>query len=81
MKTREGDWSRPICLRGQHEDLARISLGRGASGILILPARTRAYVALTGANTVAVIDLAALSVVERLNTGVGPDGMAWLPPR
>ena len=57
----------------------RLTLGRGASGILIPPDGTRAYVALTGDNAVAVIDLKTLAEVDRLKTGSGPDGMAWLP--
>jgi len=58
----------------------RIRLG-GASGILIPPDETRAYVALTGANAVAVIDLSELKEISRLKTGSGPDGMAWLPAK
>jgi YVTN family beta-propeller protein len=56
----------------------RLPLGRGASGILIPPGGTRAYVALTGDNAIAVIDLATLTEIGRLSTGSGPDGMAWL---
>jgi len=37
-----------------------------------------AYVALTGSNAVAVIDLKTLEETNRFNTGSGPDGMAWL---
>jgi YVTN family beta-propeller protein len=59
----------------------RVALGRGASGILIPPDGLHAYVALTGNNAVAVIDLKTLSEVGRLNTGSGPDGMAWLPAK
>jgi YVTN family beta-propeller protein len=56
----------------------RVPLGHGASGILIPPGGTRAYVALTGDNAIAVIDLTTLTEIGRLNTGSGPDGMAWL---
>jgi YVTN family beta-propeller protein len=56
----------------------RLPLGRGASGILIPPGGARAYVAITGDNAIAVIDLAILTEIGRLNTGSGPDGMAWL---
>ena len=56
----------------------RLPLGRGASGILVTPDGSRAYVALTGNNAVAVINLATLTEETRLNTGSGPDGMAWL---
>jgi YVTN family beta-propeller protein len=56
----------------------RLSLGRGASGILVPPDGSHAYVALTGSNAVAVIDLKTLEETNRFNTGPGPDGMAWL---
>ncbi len=59
----------------------RVPLGRGASGILIPPEGGRAYVALTGSNSIAVIDLESLAEVARFRTGSGPDGMAWLPAR
>ena len=52
---------------------------RGASGILIPPDGSRAFVAATGENVIAVIDLKSLREVARYNTGPGPDGMAWLP--
>jgi YVTN family beta-propeller protein len=58
----------------------RLKLG-GASGILIPPDGSRAYIALTGANAVAVIDLKELKEIDRLKTGPGPDGMAWLPAK
>ena len=58
--------------------IKRIKLGRGASGILVPPDGARAYVALTGDNAVAVINLATLTEEARLHTGSGPDGMAWL---
>ncbi len=58
--------------------IKRLKLGRGASGILVPPDGARAYVALTGDNAVAVINLATLTEEARLNTGSGPDGMAWL---
>ncbi len=59
----------------------RVPLGRGASGILIPPDGSRAYVALTASNVIAVIDLGTLAEVARLKTGSGPDGMAWLSAR
>ena len=58
--------------------IKRLQLGRGASGILVPPDGARAYVALTGDNAIAVINLATLTEEARLNTGSGPDGMAWL---
>jgi hypothetical protein len=36
-------------------------------------------VAVTGDDNVATIDLRTLELIDRLKTGVGPDGMAWIP--
>jgi YVTN family beta-propeller protein len=60
------------------KELARIKLGRQPAGILITPDSTRAYVAVTGDDNVAVINLATLEIADRLKTGNGPDGMAWV---
>ena len=58
---------------------ARVKVGRGARGILIPPDGSRAFVAATGEDVIAVIDLKSFKEVARYNTGPGPDGMAWLP--
>jgi len=55
----------------------RLPVGRAPSGILIPPDGLRAYVALTGENALAVVDLKTLEVTGRVATGAGPDGMAW----
>jgi len=59
------------------KEIKRLSLGRGAAGILIGPDGSRAYVAVSRDNYVAVIDLKTLSVTGHLATGKGPDGLAW----
>jgi YVTN family beta-propeller protein len=56
---------------------ARIELGRAPTGILI-PSDEQAYVALSGENKLAVIDLKILTVVNTIATGKSPDGMAWV---
>ncbi len=61
------------------KELKRMKLGRQPAGILITPDSARAYVAVTGDDNVAVIDLKTLELVDRLKTGTGPDGMAWIP--
>ena len=61
------------------KQLKRIPLGKQPAGILITPDSSRAYVAVTGDNNVAVIDLKSLELVDRIQTGTGPDGMAWIP--
>ena len=56
----------------------KMPLGRMVEGILMQPDGARAYVAVNGDNYIAVIDLKTLSVIGRLETGKGPDGMAWV---
>ncbi|MGH9326172.1 MAG: cytochrome D1 domain-containing protein [Terriglobia bacterium] len=55
----------------------RMALGHGAAGILMQPDGSRAYVACSPDNDVAVIDLRTLNVVGHIYPGRGPDGMAW----
>jgi YVTN family beta-propeller protein len=64
--------------RATKKELKRMKLGRSPAGILIEPDSTRAYVAVTGDNNVAVIDLKTLELTARIHTGTGPDGMAWV---
>jgi YVTN family beta-propeller protein len=64
--------------RETRRELKRIKLGKEPAGILIVPDSSRAYVAVTGDNNVAVIDLKTLELVDRVSTGIGPDGMAWV---
>jgi YVTN family beta-propeller protein len=56
----------------------RIRVGRMVEGILVPPTGGRVYVAVTGENRVAAIDLQKLDVVQSIPTGAGPDGMAWV---
>jgi len=60
-----------------HKEIKRLSLGHGAAGILIVPDGSRAYVAVSRDNYVAVVDLKTLAVSGRITTGRGPDGLAW----
>jgi YVTN family beta-propeller protein len=56
----------------------KIPLGKMVEGILMQPDGARAYVAVNGDNYVGVIDLKTLTVTGRIETGKGPDGMAWV---
>ena len=56
----------------------KIPIGRMVEGILMQPDGARAYVAVNGDNYVAILDLKTLAVTCRLETGRGPDGMAWV---
>lgn len=57
----------------------RIAVGRGPTGVLVVPDSSRAYVAVSTDNKLAVIDLKTLAVTGSVATGRNPDGMAWVP--
>jgi YVTN family beta-propeller protein len=59
------------------KELKHIKLGRQPEGILMVAEGGRAYVAVAGEKTVAVIDLKSLEVTGRIATGNGPDGLGW----
>jgi YVTN family beta-propeller protein len=59
--------------------IKRVPMGKAPEGILIPPAGGVAYVAVNGDNFVAVVDLKTWQVTKKIATGVGPDGMAWVP--
>ena len=60
-----------------HKEIKRLKIGHGAAGILMDPGGSRAFVACTADNYVAVIDLKTLEVTHHINVGGGPDGLAW----
>ncbi len=53
-------------------------LGGGAAGIVIVPDGSRAYVAVSGRDKVAVVDLKSLEISGNISTGKQPDGLAWV---
>jgi YVTN family beta-propeller protein len=55
----------------------RLHLGKSSEGILIVPDGSKAFVAVSGDNKVAVIDLKNFAVITTFETGKDPDGMAW----
>ena len=61
------------------KEVKRLRLGPNPEGILMEPSGQRAFVAVTGEDQLAVIDLKTMSVTTRFSTGkgTGPDGMAW----
>jgi YVTN family beta-propeller protein len=60
-----------------HNVTKRLKLGSSVEGILIVPDGSKAYVAVSGDNKVAVVELLKLDVVTSFETGKDPDGMAW----
>ena len=59
------------------KQIKNIKIGKGAAGILMDPIYSRAFVACSPDNYIAIIDLKTLSVIGRLNVGGTPDGLAW----
>jgi YVTN family beta-propeller protein len=60
------------------KEVKQLNLGGGAAGILIVPYGSRAYVAVSGRDKVAVVDLKSLDVTGYVSTGKQPDGLAWV---
>jgi YVTN family beta-propeller protein len=59
------------------KEVKQLSLGGGAAGILIAPDGSRAYVAVSTSDKVAIIDLKTLEVTGQISAGKQPDGLAW----
>jgi YVTN family beta-propeller protein len=59
------------------KEVKRLKLGTSVEGILIEPDGTQAFVAVSGDNKVAAMDLKTLEVTTTFTTGNGPDGLAW----
>ncbi|QEC70118.1 YncE family protein [Panacibacter ginsenosidivorans] len=59
------------------KEVKRLKLGKGAAGILMDPVGTRAFVACSADNYIAIIDLKTLEVTSHLDVGGVPDGLAW----
>lgn len=58
-------------------EIKRLTIGKGAAGILMDPVGSRVFVACSPDNYVAVIDLKSLEVTGHLDVGGVPDGLAW----
>lgn len=65
----------------KRSEVKKIDLGGGAAGILMDPNGLRAFVAVGPMNSVAVIDLKEMKIARRIETGPGPDGLAWAEVR
>jgi YVTN family beta-propeller protein len=59
-------------------EVKKFDLGGGASGIVLAPDGTRAYVAVSGKDKIAVVDLKTLEIAGSITTGKQPDGLAWV---
>jgi YVTN family beta-propeller protein len=62
-------------------EVKRIKIGHGAAGILVQPDGSRAFIACSPDNYVAVLDLKTLQVTGHIDAGGEPDGLAWATQR
>jgi YVTN family beta-propeller protein len=72
-----GDSSLLILDAHTRKEVKQLKLGGGSAGTLIAPDGLRAYVAVSSADKIAVIDLKTLEVVGQIDAGKQPDGLAW----
>jgi YVTN family beta-propeller protein len=60
-----------------HKEIKQLNVGGGSAGILIVADGSRAFVAVSEKDKVAVIDLKTLAITGEIPTGKQPDGLAW----
>lgn len=77
LGSRAADSSLVVIDASTRKEVKQLSLGGGAAGILIPPDGSRAYVAVSTADKIVVVDLNTLEVTAEINVGKQPDGMAW----
>jgi YVTN family beta-propeller protein len=59
------------------KEFKRVPIGHGAAGILMDPEGTRAFIACSPDNYVAILDLKTLEITGHIDVGGEPDGLAW----
>ncbi|MGN6342469.1 MAG: YncE family protein [Ginsengibacter sp.] len=59
------------------KETAQVKVGTGAAGIMVSPDGSKAYIACSPDNYIAVVDLKALKVIDHVDVGKNPDGLAW----
>jgi len=63
------------------KEIKRIKIEGGTVGVTVAADSKRAYVALQDTGSVAAVDLEKMEVVGKVETGKGPDGIAWAQGR
>jgi YVTN family beta-propeller protein len=77
LGARSSDSSLVVFDAPRRKEVKQLNLGGGSAGILIAPDGSHAYVAVSMADKVAVIDLKTLEVTGQIDAGKQPDGLAW----
>lgn len=62
------------------KEIKRIEVGQNSSNVGFTPDSKTAYVAVTGTNAVAVIDMKSLSLVTHVQVGKQPQGLIVMSP-
>jgi len=76
--TNEGDTFASVFDARTYKEVARLAVGQGGSNIGFTRDGSTGFMAVTGANSVAVIDMGKLSVVSQLKAGTQPQGLIVL---
>ena len=76
LGARGGDSSLVVIDASTHKEVKQLNLGGGAAGILIAPDGSRAYIAVSSADKIVVLNLKTLEVTGQINAGKQPDGLA-----
>lgn len=61
--------------RPPYKEVKRLSVGQGGSNVGFSRDGAYAFISVTGANAIAVVDMAKLEVVEQLRAGAQPTGL------
>jgi DNA-binding beta-propeller fold protein YncE len=76
--TNSGDTFASVFDAKTYKEVARLAVGQGASNIGFTRDGSTGFMSVTGANSVAVIDMGKLSVVGQLKAGTQPQGLIVL---
>jgi YVTN family beta-propeller protein len=63
------------------KEIKRMDVGKSPEGMLMAPDRIHAYIAATGSDSIAVLDVNTLEVTDRITSFAAPDGLAWVDVR
>src|SRR5688572_30908894 len=73
--TNSGDTFASVFDAKTYKEVKRLNVGQGGSNIGFSKDGLTAFISVTGANAVAVVDMARLDVVEQLKAGTQPTGL------
>jgi YVTN family beta-propeller protein len=78
LVTNQGDTFATVFDAHTYKEVARLAVGQGGTNIGYTRDGSTAFVAVTGANSVAVVDLAKLNVTGQVKAGSQPQGLIVL---